>query len=180
MPKGTLLVVATLLGLLALPAGPAGMRVALAQESQPERIPTQADVQPEIKPAAPNAGGEPAEQEKTPKAEVKKDAPASPFNTWYLLAMFGGLILLYVWMGRGKKKEQRRRNEMLGNLKKGDKITTIGGIIGTVVEVRPDDVMVKTDESANVRMRFARWAIRGVGEAGKAETPEQAKSQEKK
>jgi preprotein translocase subunit YajC len=178
MPKGAMLVVATLLSLLALSAVPAGVRVALAQESQPERITSGADV--EIKPAAPNAGGEAAKQQTPPEGEAKKEAPANPFNTWYLLAMFGGLILLYVWMGRGKKKEQRRRNEMLGNLKKGDKITTIGGIIGTVVEVRPDDVMVKTDESANVRMRFARWAIRGVGEAGKAETPEQAKSEEKK
>jgi preprotein translocase subunit YajC len=61
------------------------------------------------------------------------------------------------------------------NFKKGDKITTIGGVIGTVVEVREDEVMVKTDESANVRMKFARWAIRGVGEDARTTSPDDDK-----
>jgi preprotein translocase subunit YajC len=52
---------------------------------------------------------------------------------------------------------------MLPNVKKGDKITTIGGIVGTIVEMREKDVTVKIDESANTRVKFARWAIRGVG-----------------
>jgi preprotein translocase YajC subunit len=49
------------------------------------------------------------------------------------------------------------------NLKKGDKITTIGPVAGTIVEMREKDVTVKIDESANTRVKFARWAIRGVG-----------------
>ena len=63
---------------------------------------------------------------------------------------------------------------MLSSLKKGDKITSIGGIVGTVIEVRDDEVTVKVDETGNVRMKFARWAIRGVGDAARAEDPNQA------
>ena len=58
---------------------------------------------------------------------------------------------------------------MLNELKKGDKITTIGGIVGTVIEVRDDEVTVKVDETNNIRMKFARWAIRGVGATAKSE-----------
>ena len=91
-----------------------------------------------------------------------------------MFIMLGGFFLLYIWMGRSRRKQRRQRQEMLTALKKGDKITSIGGIVGTVIEVRDDEVTVKVDETGNVRMKFARWAIRGVGEAGKAEDPAQA------
>ena len=97
------------------------------------------------------------------------------FSSWQLMVvMLGGFFLLYIWMGRSRRKQRRERQEMLTALKKGDKITSIGGIVGTVIEVRDDEVTVKVDETGNVRMKFARWAIRGVGETGKAEDPAQA------
>lgn len=83
-------------------------------------------------------------------------------SNWMLIVMFGGLILLYIWMGRSRRKQEHARKQLLSSLKKGDRITTIGGIIGTIVEVRDNDVTVKTDD--NTRMKFARWAIRDVGE----------------
>ena len=61
---------------------------------------------------------------------------------------------------------------MLAALSKGDKVTSIGGICGTVIEAREDEIVVKVDETNNVRMRFARWAIRGVGDAARSEKPE--------
>lgn len=96
-------------------------------------------------------------------------------DQWFLFAMLGGIILLYVWMGRGRRKQEAKRQQMLAGLKKGDKVTSIGGVIGTVIEVREDEVLVKVDETNNVRMRFARWAIRGVGETAKTEKPEDNK-----
>jgi len=81
-----------------------------------------------------------------------------------MLIMLGGIFLLWFWMGRGRKKEQKKRKEMLDSLRKGDKVTTAGGIIGTVVDIRDDDVTLKVDESANVRMKFLRGAIRHVGD----------------
>ena len=51
---------------------------------------------------------------------------------------------------------------MLATLAKGAKVTTVGGVLGTVVEVRDEEVVVKVDENSNTRMRFAKSAINAV------------------
>ncbi|MDY6914414.1 MAG: preprotein translocase subunit YajC, partial [Planctomycetota bacterium] len=108
----------------------------------------------------------------------QKDGPVSGkkpgfFGDYgFYIVLLGGFVLLYFWMGRSRRKQEAKRKEMLSNLKKGDKVTSIGGIVGTVIEVRESEVTVKVDETNNVRMRFARWAIRGVGETAKTEAPE--------
>ena len=108
------------------------------------------------------------------KGQGRNNAPVNPmFGRWFLPLMIGLLILMWIWMGRSRRKEQQRRKEMLESLKKGDKVTTIGGIIGTIIEIRDDEITLKVDESANVRMKFARWAIRGVGPTSKSENPQE-------
>jgi len=145
-------------------------------------------------PAAPQPGSEavkPAPPENPPaqKATPAPGAPAetktsdanspagtqsqSPFDFRFILILVAGFVLLWFFTGRSRRKQEAKRKEMLANLKKGDKVTSIGGIVGTVVEVREDEVLVKVDETNNVRMRFARWAIRGVGDDAKVETPDQ-------
>ncbi|MFW6132395.1 MAG: preprotein translocase subunit YajC [Planctomycetota bacterium] len=121
-----------------------------------------------------DGGGETADDGKE-----GEDGPPPPLGCGQLggggmmpfIIILGGFLLLYFWMGRSRRKQEAKRREMLANLKKGDKVTSIGGICGTVVEVREDEVVVKVDE--NTRMRMARWAVRGVGEEAKTERPEQ-------
>ncbi len=104
----------------------------------------------------------------TQPGEVTKQPDGGLFGSpKVLIVMVAVMALLWWWMGRGRRKEQHRHREMLSALKKGDKVTSIGGIIGTVVEVKDKDVVVKVDESSNVRMKFLRSAIRSVGDAGK-------------
>ncbi|MCK4601590.1 MAG: preprotein translocase subunit YajC [Phycisphaerae bacterium] len=107
----------------------------------------------------------------------EKKPPGQPGGEWFskygLFMIIGAFILFYIWMGRGRRKQQAKRKEMLASLKKGDKVTSIGGVVGTAIEVRENEVIVKVDETSNVRMRFARWAIRGVGEEAKIENPDQ-------
>ena len=86
---------------------------------------------------------------------------------WFYVVLLGGFVLLYFWMGRSRRKQEAKRKQMIASLKKGDKIVTIGGIVGTIIEARPDEVTVKVDETSNVRMKFARWAIRGPSEEAK-------------
>ncbi len=81
--------------------------------------------------------------------------------------MLGAVALMWFMSSRSRKKQAKKRKDMLSSLSKGDKITSIGGIVGTVIEIREDEVTVKVDDSC--RMKFARWAIRGVGEEGKTE-----------
>jgi len=131
------------------------------------------------KAGAPPAGGAvspaPAAQPTTtattqPAGAGPKRVKQSFFEQWgYMIILLGGFVLLYVWMGRSRRKKETQRKQMLSELKKGDKVTTIGGIVGTVIEARPDELTVKVDENNNIRMKFARWAVRGIGDQGKQE-----------
>ena len=56
----------------------------------------------------------------------------------------------------------------INQLKRGDRIQTIGGILGTVVESREDEVIVKVDESSNTKIHFTRSAIHRVLDGEKA------------
>jgi len=130
----------------------------------------------------------PQDGQETPEAE-KGGQPATPGDgsgeqprpglfgkpNMVFLVMIGGFVLLYIWMGRGRRKQEAKRKEMLANLRKGEKVTSIGGIVGTIMEVREDEVTVKVDENNNIRMKLARWAIRGVGEESKTERPDEHK-----
>jgi preprotein translocase subunit YajC len=94
-------------------------------------------------------------------------APQSGLMTF--MRTFFPIILvigIFMWiMSRGKKKERERFQNMLNNLKRNDRVMTIGGVIGTVVDTRDDEVVLKVDEASNVKMRFSKMAIKGlVGE----------------
>jgi preprotein translocase subunit YajC len=125
------------------------------------------------------APGTPAE---APKASTQPTTAPSPGTTkrspslfdgpWFMIILLGGFVLLYVWMGRGRRKQEAKRKEMLAALKKGDKVVTVGGIMGTVMDASKDELTVKVDETNNVRMKFARWAVRGVGEDARQSTEE--------
>jgi preprotein translocase subunit YajC len=73
------------------------------------------------------------------------------------------MVGVFYWiMIRGQRKDRRRHAEMLGAIKRNDRVQTIGGIIGTVVDVRDDQVVLKVDETSNVKMHFSRGAIKDV------------------
>lgn len=73
------------------------------------------------------------------------------------------IVGIFLWiMSRGKNKERQRYEQMLNSLQKNDKVQTIGGIMGTVVDVRGNEVVLKVDETNNVKMRFNRTAIKEV------------------
>lgn len=72
------------------------------------------------------------------------------------------LIVFYAIMLSGSRKEKRKRQDMLANIKKSDRVMTIGGIIGSVVSVNEAEVTLKVDESANVKITFTRGAIQRV------------------
>jgi preprotein translocase subunit YajC len=89
------------------------------------------------------------------------------------LQRFGPLLLLgilfYFLVFGTKRKEAKKREDMLGQLKKGDEVVTIGGQVGKVIEVRSDRVQLKVDESSNTKIWFLRSAIHRVLEDDKAD-----------
>lgn len=83
----------------------------------------------------------------------------------FLTQFFPFLLIIGVFwflMSRGRSKERARYEQMLNSLKKGDRVQTIGGVLGTVVDVRDHEVVVKVDESTNTKVRFVKSAIREV------------------
>lgn len=99
------------------------------------------------------------------------------FGYWFIFAqddgaagspLFGMMMpliaigfLFYFLMIMPERKRRRKHEEMLGKLKKNDRIVTTGGIYGTVVNVQKDaeDVSIKVDENSNTRIRITRGSI---------------------
>jgi len=86
---------------------------------------------------------------------------ANQSNMLFFLIL-GFLVLMIFSSSRTKKKEEAQRNDMLKNMKRGDKVLTIGGIMGTLVDVRDTEVVLKVDESSNTKIKFSREAIKRV------------------
>jgi preprotein translocase subunit YajC len=60
------------------------------------------------------------------------------------------IVIFYFLFYRPQKKEQKKRSDMLGSLKKGDRIVTIGGIHGTVTGFSDDTVTLKIAEKVEI------------------------------
>jgi preprotein translocase subunit YajC len=78
-----------------------------------------------------------------------------------------GLVVLMWLMSRFKNTKDKTRLDMLKQLKRGDRIQTIGGILGTVLRTEENRVEVKVDEANNTKMWFTRSAIHQVIEEEK-------------
>jgi preprotein translocase subunit YajC len=77
-----------------------------------------------------------------------------------LIILFGAVF--YFMMIRPQSKEKKHRAAMLSALKKNDRVVTVGGIVGTVLQVKDDEVTLKVDESSNTKITFLRSAIQNV------------------
>ncbi|MGE3316265.1 MAG: preprotein translocase subunit YajC [Planctomycetaceae bacterium] len=71
-------------------------------------------------------------------------------------------VLWYFLLIHPQRKEQRQRSDRLKSLKKNDKVVTIGGIIGTIVNIEPDGNEVTLQVSDNTRIKFLRTSIQTV------------------
>ena len=75
------------------------------------------------------------------------------------LLLIGGMIaIFYFMMIRPENKRKKEAEQTRNSLKVGDQVTTIGGIIGTVVSVKDEKFVMETSAD-QVRIEFAKWAI---------------------
>ena len=75
-----------------------------------------------------------------------------------LLPLILMLALMYFLMIRPESKRKKQAEEMRNSLKKGDQITTIGGIMGKIVHVGEDSIVIETSDD-RVRMELTKWAV---------------------
>jgi preprotein translocase subunit YajC len=98
--------------------------------------------------------GAPAGGSGDPKATLMSFAPIVA-----IIAIFYFLII------RPQNKKQKETKRMLDELKKGDRVVSIGGIHGVIQSVRESSVVIKVDESTKIE--FSRSAIASVEASGK-------------
>ena len=85
-----------------------------------------------------------------------------------LLSTFVPMVLIVVvfWLFliRPQRKKDKKIKEMLAALKVGDRVCTIGGIYGTITNIRDENTITLAVGPQDVPFVFARWAIRNVEE----------------
>ena len=112
--------------------------------------------------AAPLPGEIPATVAPAGGAPAGQGPASSPFGGGFIFIMLGMVVLMILVSTLGPRRERKKREAMINAVKKHDRVQTVGGVIGAIVELKPDYVVLKVDESANTRITFARSAIQQV------------------
>ena len=98
-------------------------------------------------------------------------------STILMLVIMVGIF--YFMLIRPENKRKKESEQMRNSLKTGDKITTIGGIMGTVVSIKDDKFVIETGAD-QVRIEFAKWALSTNDSAAERAQEEAKKAQEAK
>ena len=76
-------------------------------------------------------------------------------SMWIMLALI--FVVMWFFMIRPQRKQQKELQNFRDSLKKGDKVVTIGGIYGTVCEIKEGSVLIEVDN--NVKIRVSKQAL---------------------
>ena len=97
--------------------------------------------------------------QQTDPNESKQTSRPSPWGGTQLIFLAAMLVLMYIILFRGPRKKQQQHKQMVQSLEKNHRIQTIGGIIGTVVDIKDNEITLKVDESNNTKIKILRSAI---------------------
>jgi len=82
--------------------------------------------------------------------------PLGP-SLWLYVGLM--VILMYMILFRGPQKQKQQHKQMVRSLQRNDRVQTIGGIIGTIVDIKDDEITLKVDESNNTKIKVVPSAI---------------------
>jgi preprotein translocase subunit YajC len=89
------------------------------------------------------------------QAAPAAQAQSGGASMWIMLALI--FVVMWFFMIRPQKKQQKELQNFRDGLKKGDKVVTIGGIYGIVCEVKEGTVLLEVDN--NVKIRVSKNAL---------------------
>lgn len=109
----------------------------------------------------------------TTKTSSAKTQQGGGAGGWLLI---GGYILFFVVIGyfliyRPNKKRKKQEEELRNSITLGDEVTTIGGIVGRVVNIKDDNITIETSLDKTL-MEFKNWAIREIKKPISDDEPE--------
>lgn len=116
-------------------------------------------------PQAPtNTGSQLTTGEGQPLPASGQQTSKSPgFGDPIMIVALAVLAFMFFFTISSSRKEKKRKAALVSSLKKGSKVRTIGGIVGTIADLRDDNtVVLKVDENTNTRIKFDRNAIASV------------------
>ena len=96
-----------------------------------------------------------------------------------IIMLVAMLAVFYFMLIRPENKRKKEAEQMRDGLKVGDEVTTIGGITGTVVDVKDNRIVLETGAD-QVRIEFEKWAISSNETAAEAQKAAAKKAQEEK
>ena len=105
------------------------------------------------------------------------DAMGGMGSTMLMLIMM--IAVFYFMLIRPENKRKKEAEQMRSAVKKGDKIVTIGGIVGVVVDVKENKIVLETGAD-QVRIELEKWAISSNETAAENAKAEAKKAQEAK
>ena len=89
-----------------------------------------------------------ADADPVPKGEAQ---PGNPFGMMIpIILIFGAFYFLIILPAQ--RKERKQREALFSQLKKNDEVVTAGGIIGIVQNIKDDEVLIKIDDNAKMRV----------------------------
>jgi len=85
---------------------------------------------------------------------------ANPLALFFPFFLVFGIMYFLVW--RPQQKQRKELDKLIEGLKKGDRVVTAGGIIGTVTSVQKDYVVMKVGDNDSTKMEVLKTAVSGI------------------
>jgi len=93
--------------------------------------------------------------------------PAEGAGIWGNVLLFGGMaVIMYFFMIRPQMKRQKEAKNFRESLSKGDKVVTIGGVHGTILEISETNVLIKAEDC---KLRIEKSALSSTNQASEQE-----------
>jgi len=100
------------------------------------------------------------------------DASSSGNNYWVLAPpVLMMIVFFYFLVFLPQKRERQKQDTFHKTLKKNDRVVTIGGVVGTIVNIEPEGKLITVKVDDNTRIPFLREAIQRKYGEGTSETP---------
>ena len=95
-----------------------------------------------------------------------------------MILLVAMIAVFYFLIIRPENKRKKQAETMRSSLKKGDRVTTIGGMVGKIVQVNDATIVFETSED-RVRIEVAKWAVQSTGAMEQAAEQKKGKKAEK-
>ena len=103
-------------------------------------------------------------------------------DSTFLIMIVAMIAIFYFMIIRPEKKRKKEEENLRSSLREGDKITTIGGIVGKIIDIDGENIVIETSKD-RVRIELKKWAVgtndSAVENAKKAQAEARAKAKER-